>query len=210
MLGLFELETYWLESSLSRLQHALLMIVRTLCYAFLAHTVFAYTSNLVQVLDALPLEGLAGACELADSGYSFLRNLAYTPITADNCAALSQGGALYPIGGDPVVTDAAGLAELKTLYAVDVEDALTWLCVVLLIAWVIQAQNRGVTAGPAISIANGLTIALYCVLVGNAVFWAVKGHWVYAWDELLWIGGFAAIEMNLSDWRHDIRDAAVT
>jgi hypothetical protein len=27
---------------------------------------------------------------------------------------------------------------------------------------------------------------------------------LYLWDELLWIGGFAAIEMNVSEWREEI------
>jgi hypothetical protein len=55
---------------------------------------------------------------------------------------------------------------------------------------------------------NYLTVALYGFLVCNAAYWAWKGHWVYAWDELLWIGGFVAIEMNLSEWRDEIDEAA--
>jgi hypothetical protein len=30
---------------------------------------------------------------------------------------------------------------------------------------------------------------------------------MYAWDEALWILGFFAIEMNISDWKADIRSA---
>jgi hypothetical protein len=27
------------------------------------------------------------------------------------------------------------------------------------------------------------------------------GHWLYTWDQLLWICGFWAIEFNLKEWR---------
>jgi hypothetical protein len=30
------------------------------------------------------------------------------------------------------------------------------------------------------------------------------GHWIFAWDEALWILGFMAIGMNLSEWRKEI------
>jgi hypothetical protein len=29
---------------------------------------------------------------------------------------------------------------------------------------------------------------------------------LYLWDELVWIGGFAAIEMNVSQWRDELLD----
>ncbi len=36
------------------------------------------------------------------------------------------------------------------------------------------------------------------------VYWATLSHWLYFWDELVWIGGFAAIEMNVSEWRDEL------
>ena len=47
---------------------------------------------------------------------------------------------------------------------------------------------------------------LYAVLFAHAAWWAYTGHWVWAWDQFLWIAGFWAIEMNLSDWREEIRE----
>ena len=84
-----------------------------------------------------------------------------------------------------------------------------WLAVVIIIELVVTMQERGISEGPAIRIANILTAVLYAVLICHALFWAWKGHWVYAWDELLWIGGFAAIEMNLSEWRDEMAEEAV-
>jgi len=47
---------------------------------------------------------------------------------------------------------------------------------------------------------------LYASLIALGVYWATLSHWLYLWDELVWIGGFAAIEMNLSEWRDEIVD----
>ena len=49
---------------------------------------------------------------------------------------------------------------------------------------------------------------MYMLLMGLGVYWASLGHWLYFWDGLLWIGGFAAIEMNLSQWRDEILEQA--
>ena len=209
LLFLFEAETYWLsDDAMTRLKRALFVLLRIACYGFLAHTVYAYVMNFVELRDAT-LIAASGVCELADQGISFLRNLEYTDITSANCATLSAGGPLYQIEGPHVITDAAGLSEATFLGVVDIEDALVWLAVVVIIELVVIMQERGISEGPAISIANFLTMALYAVLICNALYWAWKGHWVYAWDELLWIGGFAAIEMNLSEWRDEMSEEAV-
>jgi hypothetical protein len=34
----------------------------------------------------------------------------------------------------------------------------------------------------------------------------VYGYYVYTWDILLWMGGFAAIDANLAEWRDDLQD----
>ena len=31
-------------------------------------------------------------------------------------------------------------------------------------------------------------------------------HWLYTWDTFVWIAGFAAIEMNISEWRDEIQE----
>ena len=210
MLFLFEAETYWMsDEALSRLKRSILVILRVTCYSFLAHTLYAYVSNYQELTEALQLEQAAGLCELADQNYFFLRNLAYTAVDAGNCGMLSAGGNLYQIGNDLVVTDTAGLAEVTYLAAIDIEDAVTWLAVVFVIELVVIAQEKGISEGPFIRSCNILKIALNAILIFNAATWAWKGHYVYAWDELLWIGGFAAIEMNLSDWRDEIDEAAV-
>ena len=69
---------------------------------------------------------------------------------------------------------------------------------------VVRLQDRGVTGGALISAANSAKMLLYLPLIAIGVYWASLSHWLYLWDELVWIGGFAAIEMNVSDWRKEL------
>ena len=103
-----------------------------------------------------------------------------------------------------VVTDAAGLELERDFAWSDLIEACVWLLIILAIETVIRLQARGVTGGPWITAANVAQLILYAVLLVFAVWWATLGHWLYFWDELVWIGGFAAIEMNLSEWRDEL------
>jgi len=70
----------------------------------------------------------------------------------------------------------------------------------------VRLQGHGVTGGKLIATAKTTSLLLYAILIALGVYWATLSHWLYLWDELLWIGGFAAIEMNLSEWRDEISD----
>jgi hypothetical protein len=210
LLFLFEAETYWLsEEALTRLKRYVFVTIRLACYGFLIHTMYAYWVTYLEFANAVALPSNSLLCDLAGQDYSFLRNLAYTLVDAGNCGTLSSGGELFRIGDDLVVTDAAGLSGELGLAIVDIIDVTAWLAVVLLIEFVVVLQERGMSEGPLITWSNRLTVALYSVLVFNAFYWMWTSHWVYAWDELLWIGGFAAIEMNLSEWRDEMVEDAV-
>lgn len=209
MLFLLEAETYWLsDDQINRFVQRSFIVLRVTCYLFLANTVYAYIFNYFELTSSTLVGGISSTCDLVGQSFSFVRNLAYTAIDANNCNALSSATAFYQIGPNAVITDAAGIAELKILYAIDIEDAIVWLMVILIIELVVQIQDRGISEGPLITGSNYLTLALYAILVCNALYWLWKGHYVYGWDELLWIGGFAAIEMNLSEWREELNDEA--
>ena len=210
LLFLFEAETYWLsDEALTRVKRLAFMAVRFICYGFLLHTMYAYWVSFLEFENAVPLASGTTLCDLANQDFSFLRNVAYTTIDAANCGALSAGSELFQIGGDLVVTDASGLAIDRGLAIVDIIDVTTWLAVVLLIELVVNVQERGISEGPFITYSNYFTMALYAVLMFDAGVWIWTDHYVYAWDQLLWIGGFAAIEMNLSEWRDEMEEAAV-
>jgi len=47
---------------------------------------------------------------------------------------------------------------------------------------------------------------LYSVLWGAIFYWIYRDHWMFAWDEFVWIAGFMAIEMNVAEWREEINE----
>ena len=81
---------------------------------------------------------------------------------------------------------------------------MTWLLVIWAIELSIWLQNRNVTGGP-LMVASNAARFFYFVLFMDAAWWLYTGHWVWAWDQFLWICGFWAIENNLSEWRDWIR-----
>jgi uncharacterized membrane protein YphA (DoxX/SURF4 family) len=80
-----------------------------------------------------------------------------------------------------------------------------WLLVVWAIELSVWLQNRDITGGILMVVSHAARVG-YAVLLANAAFWAWTGHWVWGWDQFLWIAGFWAIERNLSEWREEIRE----
>ena len=81
---------------------------------------------------------------------------------------------------------------------------MIWLIILGSIEIVVRSQEKGVTDSTLISVANKSKLFLYLSLIGIGVYWASLGHWLYLWDELVWILGFVAIEMNVSEWRDEL------
>ena len=136
---------------------------------------------------------------------SYVYSLRYTSITTETCADLS-GDSLFFWASEGVVTDASGLQLERDLAWVDLLEAVVWLLILLVIEMLVRLQAHGVSRGPLIAAGNVAQMMLYLALLTAGVYWATLSHWLYFWDELLWIGGFAAIEMNLSNWRGEIHD----
>ncbi|NNJ65132.1 MAG: hypothetical protein HKP16_06170 [Xanthomonadales bacterium] len=201
LLFLFELETYVLETWNRALQWSFLA-ARGVCYLFLAHTVFAWAVAFVDLQNIEPEAGITSVCDFADRGVSFTRNAEYVLIDRDNCAGLSDGTAFYFVDNS-AVTDTAGLKVERRSAWFDLQDAVTWLLVVLAIELGVWLQERNITGGPLMLVSH-LGRAFYAVLLIDAAYWAWMGHWLWAWDQLLWIGGFWAIEHNMKEWRDEI------
>ena len=209
LLFLFELETYALsdeafEGATGPVIHA----VRIVCYLFLAHTIYAYAGIGLTLQQALPLAGITDLCQLANQGISYIDNLAYTVVNQSNCSGLSAGTVFFPVDSASVVTDAEGMRLSRQLAWLDLVEASVWLLIVFLIEFMVRLQNRGISSGPMIAMGNVAKPALYGMLLLVAAFWGFKQHWLYVWDELIWIGGFLAIEMNVVEWREELRDEA--
>lgn len=207
LLGMFELETYALSDRawkewVARLVHGL----RLACYVMLAHTIYAYISNVIDLRATQPVEDAAELCDLADADLSYVYNLEYTRITRESCDGLSTASEFYRVGKDPVVTDMAGLTLERQLAWADLYEGIAWLLAILAIEVVVRLQERGITGGALMRTANWGKNLLYASIMGVGVWWASLSHWLYLWDEFLWIGGFMAIDMNLSEWRKEIAD----
>jgi hypothetical protein len=206
LLFMFELETYALSDRTLNRKSVTWTIhgVRLLCYIMLAHTVLARVTTVNGFLDVERAPGISSLCEVADQDISFGVNYRYTIIDSTNCAQLSQDNTFYFLEPS-VITDSGGHALEKKHVLVDLSDAVTWLLVVWAIELAVWLQNRNITGG-GLMLATHAAKVFYGVLFVHAGFWAWTGHWVYAWDQTLWIVGFWAIEKNLSDWRDEIRE----
>ena len=207
LLFMFELETYALEdetwdSWVTRAVHW----VRLLCYLMLAHTIFAYAVEVIELRESRPVSGIDTLCELAERNRSFVYNLEYTEITAGNCAEVGGEGPWFWRDSEVAMTTEDGLQLERWMARVDLVDAVTWLLIMLAIEVVVRLQARDITSGRLFVTANVAKALLYGVLLLLVAYWARWGHWLYVWDELLWIGGFMAIEMNMSEWRDEIQE----
>ena len=203
LLFLWELETYALSDTADTpLVRWVFLFIRGVCYVFLAHTVVARAITVDDLRHMQPDTNISNLCQLADQGMSYAYNVHYTLIDKENCASLAKGERFYRIEST-AVTDEEGYQVERISTWIDLQDAVTWLLIMATIEIAIWLQERNITGGPAMLVSR-LGKAFYLVLFAHAAYWAFMGHWLYTWDQLLWIGGFFAIESNVKDWRKDI------
>jgi hypothetical protein len=205
LLLLFELETYILEYEdwkgwVRKTVHG----VRLVCFAMILHTVYAFAVTVIEYRPTVIVADVSSLCDMANDEISYVYNLEYTEVTEQTCRGLSDETQFYRVGNDPVVSTIAGLNLERDLAWADLVEVLTWLLIILSIEVVVRLQEHRVTGGTLISVANKLKIFLYLILVVLAVYWASLSHWLYSWDTFVWIAGFAAIEMNISEWRDEL------
>jgi|TARA_B110000503_G_scaffold65220_1_gene102581 hypothetical protein len=212
LLLLFELETYLLsDEPLSRGKARLMQGIRLVCYISLAHTLYAYAVYLTEIYGSVPIEGITSLCQLVDKDLSYAFNLVYSEINSSNCASLSSANQFFYV--DPptffIVEDSAGLVIEKQLAWVDMFEAIIWLLILFTIEVAVWLQDRNIGEG---LIFRGLSITKFCLyslLWVAAGYWIYRGHYMFAWDEFVWIAGFVAIEMNIVEWRNEINEAEV-
>jgi hypothetical protein len=202
LLFLWELETYALsEAADTPFIQWLFLAIRGLCYVFIAHTVVARVNSVNDLRQLEPVPGISSLCQLPAQEVSFTHNLRYTVIDTANCAGLSTASQFYFVDST-AITDAAGLRIERQSAWIDLQDAVVWLLVMLTIEIAIWLQERHILGGM-MMFASHAGKLLYGVLFAHAVYWAWRGHWLYSWDQVMWIGGFFAIELNVRDWRRE-------
>ena len=206
LLCMLELETYVLEDEDWKGWVAYAVRgVRFGCYAMIAHTLYAAVLATINLQPTVAVENVSDLCGMVDENVSYVYNLEYTDVTIETCSALSAETELYWVESGLIVTDKIGLELERVLGWVDLWEVILWLLILLAIETVVRLQDRGITEGVILSVANSLKILMYLVLVAFGIYWAALSHWLYLWDELLWVAGFTAIEMNITKWRDELQ-----
>jgi hypothetical protein len=208
LLLLFEVETYLLsDEAFTTRRVRLLQALRLVCVVFIAHTIIAAGNDLIELGRSSEI-GETRLCDLAGQELSFARNLDYRDIDAQSCSEIVASMPLYQFDQGQLVTDADGLRVEWELAWMDLLDALLWVVILFFIEVMVRLQERDITSGFLLQSVRICKAVFYACLWLIAAYWAYRGHWVYAWDESLWILGFIAIDMNLSEWRDAIDEEA--
>jgi hypothetical protein len=50
-----------------------------------------------------------------------------------------------------------------------------------------------------------MKVFLYLLLLLAAIYWGVNGDFLDFWDAFLWLVAFFFIELNVVEWRHEVR-----
>jgi len=207
LLLLLELETYVLsDDDFTRGRLLVMNVIRVVCYFAIGHAVFAFSEYLLDLESAIHHTGTE-LCSFLDQGLSFTRNLEYWELDPVNCGWLSSSSEFYVFSQGQAISDAAGMKiELELAWA-DAIEVVLWLFIMLFIELRIKLQDRGVSNSSLLSFATHIKLIFYGALWIIAGYWAYRDHWIFAWDEALWILGFMAIGMNLSDWQKELKEA---
>jgi hypothetical protein len=208
LLLVFELETYLLsDEAFTPARVKIMQAIRLICIFFIGHTIVAFGNNLLELGRSVEIPE-SDVCQLIGRDLSFARNLVYQDITAENCRSIAASLPLYNFDQQQLITDADGLRVEWELAWADFLEVLLWIVILIFIELMVRLQEKGVTSGPLLKTARISKAVLYGFLWLIAAYWAYGGHWVFAWDESLWILGFIAIGMNLSEWRDEIEEEA--
>ncbi|MDJ0700587.1 MAG: hypothetical protein QNJ07_12085 [Woeseiaceae bacterium] len=208
LLLLFELETCILDDRhFTPTVTVSLRIMRALCYALIVYSLWGYIANVVFLADTAILSGLSNLCALPTGEWSFATTLdEYELVTAANCSTLSEASQFLRLGDLAIVADQAGLTDIRLLAWVDVINASVWILVVIALEIDVFLQERGQFEGRILKTSNAAKFLLYAILFLAAVYWGLKGDFVDFWDAFLWLVAFFFIEMNVIEWRQEIRE----
>lgn len=207
LIAVYELETYTIsDAAFTKTKVIILNFVKLLCLLSIAHTPYAYYTNLMEILSAVEISGVSDLCELAGLEKSYAYNIKYAEITSESCGSLSSASQFFY--SDPrtllIVQDEAGLVIERQLAKVDLAESIAWIIIIFAIEANVRLQDKNLSSGTVFSFLKYTKAFSYSVLWIFCVYWIYRGHYFYSFDEMMWIAGFFAIEMNLSDWRKEI------
>ena len=205
LLMLFELETYVLsDDAFTQRRVQAMQALRLLCVLVIGHTIFAFGDYLYKLQTERVHHTDVDLCSLAGQELSYTHNLEYWDLTAETCESLATGREYFQFDKNELITDPKGWKTEWGLAWSDFIEVVVWLLILGLTELMVRLQDRGVTRGRLMRSIRASKAIFYGVLWSVAGYWVTLGHYVFAWDQALWILGFMVIGMNLSAWRDEI------
>ncbi len=203
----FELETYSISDETWNKQWAWgLRAIRVFAYASLGHTLFSYSNALADSYQVpFKMAESLGACDFADQGYWWLGILTYEPITFETCNTMPTTN-LWQSSVDGVLTNENGIFWEHIFAHIDLLEITSWLVIMGAIEVNVAFAMKNQTNHPAARTMRIMSHIAYSLIVLFSIAWIWAGQPVYAWDEFVWIAGFAVIEMNISEWKEEISE----
>jgi hypothetical protein len=203
LLLMFELET-WILDDRHFTKPVVLSLhgLRATCYIAIVFAFVGYVDNMLSATDVFAVAGISDLCRLPPGEWHWALTLdEYVPITASNCASLSDASSFVQFRTIPAIVDAAGQTEIARLAWVDVINGAVWILVVLVLEFDVRLQERNLLEGLALRASAVVKFVLYSMLLLAAIYWGFKGGFLDFWDAFLWLVAFVFIEMNVFEWR---------
>ncbi len=198
LLLVFEIETYWQQLYSKPRVRLLLNVLRWTCFGVLAHTLVVYTSDLLAVLESEQVPLTEAYCIREGVVLYSLNNQEYTPLSQAACLTLMpEGVAAWSFEANTLL-DAKGLRIATIQATASFIECAAWLAAGFAFAALARLKRRNTTAG---TLAAQTPHISYFLIIVCALTWGWYGHYLYTYDSLLWLGGFAMIEANLSSWQ---------
>ena len=212
LLLMFELET-WVLDDRQFTKPVVLSLhgLRAACYVAILFAFAGYVDNMLSATDVFTVAGISDLCRLPTGNWHWALTLdEYVPITAANCASLSDANAFVQFRTIPAIVDAGGQTEIARLAWVDVINGAVWILVVLVLEIDVRLQERNLLEGIALRVSTVVKFVLYSTLFLAAIYWGFKGGFLDFWDAFLWLVAFVFIEMNVFEWRAEDNAAIAT
>jgi hypothetical protein len=182
-----------------------LLVVKAICYFFIAYAFYGYISKYMVITNLLPFS-IADVCSLVGTDWNYVVDFDdYPPIDAAACAAL-QGQQLLQVAGTEIIGTRAALDSAWGLAVIDIINAGTWLIIVMLLELEVWMQLRDRLTDRLMSLGKYLKGFFYLVLFLAAAYWGFEGSFLDFWDAFLWLVAFIFIELNIFQWHEEVEE----
>ncbi|MBQ76198.1 MAG: hypothetical protein CMQ20_14425 [Gammaproteobacteria bacterium] len=202
---LLELETYILsDETLEGWSGTIVQLFRGVCYVLICYAAYGFTAGALENFDITPIPEVTSLCDVAADGRYLQMNIVdFEDITPSNCDSLSPDNEFFQIGENVSLIGKSALPHVQNMGWVDISNAFVWILVALLIELEVALQSADKFGSRTLSWVRSIKTIFYGLLFVNAGIWAATGYPIYAWDAMLWIVGFWAIELNLAEWEEE-------